>query len=305
MLKKITTMLMLTYSLITLNYGAANYAPYELGVQRAARTNSAEWANSIFYCVDPQNENRYALCYDERGNVFRFQNVPGDGRCADFALGIDREEFVKRVRGALVDGTFPDDSVTKTIATIFLDTFQDDKYEFLSHPTEKGNEISSEIELAAFLFGLNVEIYSPNWDSEPVGKSDSGKKVINHVKRVCSLSYGGPRPSVRLFHKGSGGLHYQFLYPVHSPSSWERDKIRLLEDALNAEKLADRERLCREIAQVQGKGLDSKEVNTPQPLTADEIERYAFLVLTGEANWEDPRLNKYLDVIIQKAEELR
>jgi hypothetical protein len=236
----------------------------------------------LFLITDKNDPGKYATYPTDRGERLTLQEVPGDGQCGDYALGVSREELGNIIRQANGE----DEKLNECLAFCFLDD--------VLRPFQAWNLAA--IKLAACAFKLNVEVYMP--DHSSLGEDfyfgdylPTKHKLINRLvcdNRFSKFTYGDKNaPVIRLLHMGelngfrsTGGGHYRYLYNPNNLPGWEREKIRLLETAVRQKKeicsfgtvvkatsqKQQYELTCAEIIQLQKEGLARNQNRSPAPV---------------------------------------
>lgn len=246
----------------------------------------------IFLISDINDPTKYATYLTDQGNHLTVQEVPGDGRCGDYAMGISRDEFKQKIEAALKCN----DVLVQEFVT-FVPVLEDlDGYKFLEmypdlHLNAHQDGIRSTLQLAAYLFKLNLEIYYPNYSSYgkeiSYGLNPLNFKPINQLKLNFSALYGEPlAPVIRLLHMGhlegfrlSGNKHYRYLFEQENLKPWEQNKVELLELAIKekyamdpSQKRGDKapyEVTCEKIIRVQAEGIKDNFQKEPARATQD------------------------------------
>lgn len=248
----------------------------------------------LFVVTDGQN---YSVHRTDRGEMLTIQEVPGFGRCGDYALGISRKELLEKIEIALKDN-------------------DEDVISYNNELRNRGESFESILKsdaflddgmmvLAAKLFKFNIEFYVPNLNS--LGKSikkksefgsqyDQEFKTITELtlsKHIKQLKDFPNAPVIRIYHggnkfelgdfKATNTQHFRYLYiNDNNMQPWEVDKVRLLEIAsaeYSRKNSAGYEGAMDEVFRIQKAGLEgagkmaSKPVEKRVGPSREQLER--------------------------------
>lgn len=190
--------------------------------------------------------NKYSTYDTDQGVRLTIQEVPGTGRCADYALGIDRKELLEKIKTALKEKNEDYKNVIEFLEIEGEHTTNSPEKFFesiLKDDTFLGEHMLS---LAGKLFKVNIEMYTP--DTTSIGKNIEIKNAygqtlsyttIDRLKLLGRYEYSPSAPVIRIQHGGYDGddfrrantKHFRFLYNAEKMEPWEKEKVRLLEEA--------------------------------------------------------------------------